>query len=193
MLHQDLRPENIMIDGAGTVKIIDFGSTRVAGVLEANPDIDGGEVLGTLQYAAPEYFIGEAGQRQSDYFSLGVIAYQMLTGKLPYGTQVSKIRTRAQQKKLKHISAQNYSPQVPDWIDVVLKKAMHPDPFKRYESLSEFTADLRTPNRNVMPKAHVPIAHRNPVAFWQAIAIFLAWSFVQLSCDCTELCLGMHR
>ncbi|MBL4614902.1 MAG: bifunctional protein-serine/threonine kinase/phosphatase [Magnetovibrio sp.] len=174
MLHQDLRPENIMIDGAGTVKIIDLGSTRVAGVVEANPDIGGGEILGTLQYAAPEYFIGEAGQRQSDYFSLGVIAYQMLTGKLPYGTQVSKVRTKAQQRKLKYINAQRYSPQVPDWIDGVLKKAMHPEPFKRYESLSEFTADLRTPNKNVLPKVHVPIAQRNPVAFWQAMAAFLA-------------------
>lgn len=174
MLHQDLRPENIMIDGAGTVKIIDFGSTRVAGVFEANPDIEKGDVLGTLQYAAPEYFVGEVGQRRSDYFSLGVIAYQMLTGKLPYGTHVSKIRTPAQQKKLKYISTQVYSPQVPDWIDEVLKKATHPEPHKRYESLSEFTADLRTPNKNAMPKVRVPIAQRNPVVFWQWIATFLA-------------------
>ncbi|GEM_PF-6435224 len=55
-------------------------------------------------------YIGDVGSRQSDYFSLGVIAYQMLTGKLPYGTQVSKIRARAQQQKRKYISAQNYSP-----------------------------------------------------------------------------------
>ncbi len=174
MLHQDLRPENIMIDSVGTVKIIDFGSTRVAGVLEANPNFGEDDVLGTLQYAAPEYFIGAAGERQSDYFSLGVIAYQMLTGKLPYGTHVSKAQTRAQQRKLKYISAQAYSPQIPDWIDGVLEKATHPNPTKRYESLSEFTADLRIPNKSVMPKARVPIAQRNPVAFWQIIATILA-------------------
>ncbi|WP_456390392.1 protein kinase domain-containing protein [Profundibacter sp.] len=175
MLHQDLRPENIMIDGAGTVKIIDFGSTRVAGVLEGGPTIETGEILGTLQYAAPEYFIGEAGQKQSDYFSLGVIAYQMLTGKLPYGTQVSKARTRKEQRKLKYISAQNYNTQIPDWIDGVLKKAMRPDPSKRYETLSEFAADLRTPNKGATPKAHVPIAQRNPVAFWQTITVILTF------------------
>ena len=175
MLHQDLRPENIMIDGAGTVKIIDFGSTRVSGVLETGPPLGAEEMLGTLQYAAPEYFMGLGGTRQSDYFSLGVIAYQMLTGKLPYGTQVSKTRTRGQLRKLEYISALSYSAQVPDWIDEVLKKVMHPEPFKRYESLSEFTADLRVPNKNVIPIAHVPIAERNPVAFWQAVSVILAF------------------
>lgn len=187
MLHQDLRPENIMIDAAGTVKIIDFGSTRVAGVFEANPDIDNGEVLGTLQYAAPEYFVGEVGQRQSDYFSLGVIAYQMLTGKLPYGTQVSKIQTRTQQRKLKFISSQVYTPKIPDWIDDVLKKATHPEPFKRYESLSEFTADLRTPNKNSTPKAQLPIAQRNPVAFWQSISAILVIIIILLIAKLSSL------
>jgi len=174
MLHQDLRPENIMIDAAGTVKIIDFGATRVAGVLEAGRPVDGEEILGTLQYTAPEYFYGEAGSRRSDYFSLGVIAYQMLTGKLPYGTQVSKVRNRSDQRKLKYVGAQGDKAQIPGWIDAVLKKSVHPDPFKRYESLSEFTADLRTPNKGTMPQSNVPLAQKNPVVFWQMIAAILA-------------------
>lgn len=180
MLHQDLRPANIMIDQAGTVKIIDFGSTRVAGVLEATPSLADEDILGTLQYAAPEYFIGEAGCRQSDYFSLGVIAYQMLTGELPYGTQVSKARTRAQQKKLKYTSSQPRNPQIPDWIDAVLKKATDPDPIRRYETLSEFTADLRTPNKSVTPRSQMPIAQRNPIAFWQTISAILAFVILLL-------------
>ena len=84
MLHQDLRPENIMIDKTGTVKIIDFGSTRVAGVVEGAPPADRADILGTVQYTAPEYFLGEGGSPRSDIFSLGVITYQMLTGRLPY-------------------------------------------------------------------------------------------------------------
>ena len=87
MLHQDLRPDNIMIDKTGTVKIIDFGSTRVAGVVEAAPPGGRDDILGTAQYTAPEYFLGENGTSRSDLFSLGVITYQMLTGRLPYGAQ----------------------------------------------------------------------------------------------------------
>ena len=175
MLHQDLRPENVMIDTAGTVKIIDFGSTRVAGVLEAGPPMQGEDVLGTLQYTAPEYFVGEAGSRRSDYFSLGVIAYQMLTAKLPYGTQVSKVRTKAQQRKLRYKSIQSSGSQTPVWIDAVLKKSLHPEPQKRYEALSEFTADLRRPNKQFAADKSRPLSERNPIAFWQAISAALAF------------------
>ena len=59
MLHQDIRPDNIMIDTTGTVKIIDFGSTKVTGVVEAAPSGDRNDILGTAQYTAPEYFLGE--------------------------------------------------------------------------------------------------------------------------------------
>ena len=105
MLHQDLRPQNIMIDTMGTVKIIDFGSARVAGVIEASPMGGGNDILGTAQYTAPEYFLDEGGSPRSDLFSLGVIAYQMLTGQLPYGAKVAQARTRAKQRKLAYHSA----------------------------------------------------------------------------------------
>jgi hypothetical protein len=71
MLHQDLRPENIMIDGAGTVKLIDFGSTRVAGIDESASRSERRQMAGTLQYAAPEYFLWEEGSTRSDQYSLG--------------------------------------------------------------------------------------------------------------------------
>ena len=132
MLHQDLRPANIMIDKTGTVKIIDFGSTRVKGVIEAAPSADRHEILGTAQYTAPEYFLGENGTSRSDIFSLGVITYQMLTGQLPYGAQVAKTRTKSQQRRLRYNSALDDNREIPAWIDSVLKKATHPDPYKRY-------------------------------------------------------------
>ena len=94
MLHQDMRPDNIMIDKTGTVKIIDFGSTKITGVVEAAPSGNRNDILGTAQYTAPEYFLGEAVSSRSDLFSLGVITYQMLTGKLPYGAAAAKARTR---------------------------------------------------------------------------------------------------
>ena len=69
MLHQDLRPENIMIDNTGTVKIIDFGSTKVAGIMEISTPVQHANLLGTMQYTAPEYLLGEAGAPRSDLFS----------------------------------------------------------------------------------------------------------------------------
>ncbi|MDO8351043.1 MAG: protein kinase [Gallionella sp.] len=173
MLHQDLRPNNIMIDNTGTVKIIDFGSTSVAGITEITTTLTQNNILGTAQYTAPEYFLGEAGSSRSDIFSLGVISYQMLTGKLPYGTQVAKSRTKAAQRKLKYDSALDDDREIPAWIDEALRKAVHPYPYKRYEELSEFIFDLRHPNKDFLNKTRPPLLERNPVIFWQGVSFIL--------------------
>jgi serine/threonine protein phosphatase PrpC/predicted Ser/Thr protein kinase/ribosomal protein L39E len=173
MLHQDLRPDNIMIDKTGTVKIIDFGSARVAGILEMTPFAERNNLLGTAQYTAPEYFLGEAGTARSDLFSLGVMTYQMLTGKLPYGAEVARSRTRSAQNKLKYVSALNDDREIPVWVDEVLRKAVHPNPYKRYDELSEFIFDLRHPNKAFLNKTRPPLLERNPVAFWQGVSLIL--------------------
>jgi serine/threonine protein kinase len=174
MVHQDLRPENIMIDGHGTVKIIDFGSVKVSGVIEAGWNDGAGQIPGALQYAAPEYFLGEAGTPRSDLFSLGVITYQVLTGKLPYGAEIPKTRTRAQQRRLRYTSAQYYNPAIPVWIDGALRRAVHPDPSKRYQELSEFEFDLRNPNDAFFQPGHIPLAQRDPLLFWKVVSLILA-------------------
>ncbi|MES2511007.1 MAG: bifunctional protein-serine/threonine kinase/phosphatase [Pseudomonadota bacterium] len=180
MLHQDLRPENVMIDSTGTVKIIDFGSTRVAGLDEAAPGGAAADILGTVQYSAPEYFLGEGGTTRSDLFSLGVITYQMLTGRLPYGAEVAKSRSRAAQNKLRYDSVLHEDRDIPAWMDGVLRKAVHPHPAKRYEELSEFLYDLRHPNAAFLSKTRQPLLERNPVAFWKGISLVLAVAVVAL-------------
>jgi serine/threonine protein phosphatase PrpC len=172
MLHQDLRPDNVMIDRTGTVKIIDFGSTRVAGVVEASP-IDRDDILGTAQYTAPEYFVGESGTSRSDLFSLGVITYQMLTGKLPYGAQVARTRTRKQQRRLSYASARETNADVPPWIDDAVMRAVHPDPDQRYQALSEYLHDLRHPKENY-GSSFKPLIERNPLLFWKVLSLVLA-------------------
>jgi serine/threonine protein phosphatase PrpC len=174
MVHQDLRPENIMIDKSGTVKIIDFGSVRIAGVLEAAPELDKAEILGTHQYTAPEVFLGYLGTARSDLFSLGVIAYEMLTGRLPYGSAVSRATSEKAQASLRYRSATAITERVPDWVDGALCRAVHPVPGKRYDALSEFLEDLRRPNPELESDKFVPFAERDPVRFWQAISAFLA-------------------
>ncbi|MBX3687393.1 MAG: bifunctional protein-serine/threonine kinase/phosphatase [Rhodocyclaceae bacterium] len=174
MLHQDLRPDNIMIDGSGTVKIIDFGSTRVAGLAETQPADALPDILGTAQYTAPEYFLGEFGSPGSDLFSLGVIAYQMICGRLPYGAEVAKSRTRAAQKKLRYASVLDEQREIPAWVDAALARAVHPDPARRYAELSEFTHDLRHPNLALMGQRGPALMERNPVLFWKGVSLLLA-------------------
>ena len=174
MLHQDLRPDNIMIDKAGTAKIIDFGATKIAGVAEVTPPVTGDDILGTAQYTAPEYFRSEGGSARSDLFSLGVIAYQMLTGQLPYGAQIAQARTRSQFGKLRYKPASETNRDVPAWMDATLRRAVHIDPAKRYDSLSEFVYDLRHPNPNYINAATPPLIERNPNLFWKCATALLA-------------------
>jgi serine/threonine protein phosphatase PrpC len=174
MLHQDLRPDNIMIDSTGTVKIIDFGSTRVAGIMEIASSNQQNNILGTAQYTAPEYFLGERGTTRSDLFSLGVITYQMLTGNLPYGVEVARCKTKAAQNKLHYKTVLDDEHEIPVWFDDVLKKAVHPNPYKRYGELSEFIFDLRQPNKVFLNKTRPPLMERNPVLFWKSTSLILA-------------------
>ena len=180
MIHQDVRPDNIMIDKTGTVKIIDFGSTKVKGVVEAAPAINHDDILGTVQYAAPEYFVGESGTSRSDIFSLGVITYQMLTGRLPYGAEIAKTRTKSQQRKLRYETALDDGREIPAWIDEILKKAVHIDPYKRYEEVSEFTYSLRNPSKNDLNARPAPLIERNPLLFWKCLSLILAGAVLYL-------------
>ncbi len=180
MLHQDIRPENIMIDDAGTVRIIDFGAARVAGLAEGDAPAHGMGIPGTHQYAAPEYFIGEPATPASDLFSLGVIAYQMLTGRLPYGTRVASIRTRADRRRLAYASALDDRRGIPAWIDEVLRKAVHPDPAERHEALSEFVHDLRHPSPDFLNRTGRSLLERNPLRFWKGLSLLLGLVIVGL-------------
>jgi serine/threonine protein kinase len=180
MLHQDLRPNNVMIDKSGTVKIIDFGSVRVAGVAEIATEQAQQDILGTAQYTAPEYFIGEAGTTSSDLFSLGVIAYQMLSGRLPYGASVARATTRAAQRKLVYRSVMDDERTIPAWVDGAIRKAVNPDPYMRYDELSEFIYDLRHPNQTFLRKDRPPLLERDPLKFWKSVSLVLALIIVYL-------------
>jgi len=181
MLHQDLRPDNVMVDRHGTVTLIDFGAAKVAGIAEAaGEDLAGSDILGTAQYTAPEYFLGEGGSPQADQYSLAVITYQLLTGTLPYGTEVAKTRTRAAQHKLAYQSALSENRELPAWVDEVLKKALHPNPHKRYSALSEFIFELRSPSQEMLKRAQLPLLERDPVLFWKGVSLTLAITVIAL-------------
>lgn len=173
MLHQDIRPENIMIDTTGTVKLIDFGSASVAGVREMAPDAPAATLAGAALYAAPEYFRGEPGTVQSDVFSLGVLTYQLLTGHLPYDVRLPQAKNRAAQRKLVYTPARDHDASIPAWVDAALRKAVHIDPDQRYQDAAEFTFDLHHPNRAFQQRTRLPLIERSPVMFWKVAAFTL--------------------
>ena len=185
MLHRDLKPENIMLTNDGKVKIIDFGSVKIAGVQEISTPVERLELLGTKNYTAPEYLLGMQGSNRSDIFSLGVLVYQMLTGELPYGDQLTRKLNWRTLNKIKYISAINYNPMIPLWLDGALEKAVKTDYRQRYDTFSEFFYDLTHPNPAFM-KNSAPLLERNPTRFWQItsgvlLAGNLAWLLVWLA------------
>lgn len=167
MIHQDLKPENILIDHHGTVKIIDLGSTKIAGIEEIATPLSGDNLQGTINYTAPEYHLGQPASNRSDIFSLGVIAYEMLTGHLPYNREL----TARNLKQVRYISARKYRTDIPLWMDRALEQAVRLDQERRYLTLSAFTYDLGKPNPNFLREGLPPLLERNPLAFWRGLAV----------------------
>ncbi|MEM9315512.1 MAG: protein kinase [Pseudomonadota bacterium] len=173
MIHQDLRPENIMIDRDGTAVIIDLGSVAVAGIEEVAPGMLG-TLPGTYQYTAPEYLSGDIISWRADQFSLAVMTYEMLAGRLPYGANAGRVRSRRDQQRLKYQRADVGERAVPPWVDFALARACHRDPMRRYDVLTEFVADLRSPSARFKPRALRPLAERSPLRFWKGLAFIQA-------------------
>ncbi|MER2263560.1 bifunctional protein-serine/threonine kinase/phosphatase [Methylobacterium oxalidis] len=178
MVHQDLRPQNILIDPAGTVRIIDFGSARVAGLAEEGAAAE--PMLGTLQYTAPECLAGYRATPGSDIFSVGVIAYQMLTGRLPYGAEAARAFDEAKGRRLRYVSVAAARPGLPPYVDAALRKAVHPNPALRYEALSAFVHDLRHSNPSLPGVGRRALLERDPVLFWKLVSLALAAAVLYL-------------
>ncbi len=171
ILHRDLKPENILIDRTGTLKIIDFGSAWVAGIEEVSAGETSGSFAGTIGYTAPEYHRGEPPSTRSDIYSLGVIAYELLTGHLPYGRGFMSAQDV---DKLKYIPARRYAAGMPAWVDAALAEAVRKNPAERTAALSQLVEDLRKPNPNYAAGGFVPFMERDQVTVWRAIALMLA-------------------
>lgn len=183
-LHQDLKPDNIVISKKGPV-ILDFGSCWVAGLQEISAPFTRDTILGTLLYSAPEYRCGGSANQRSDQFSLAVMFYEMLTGKHPYGeTYANAMHLKAFQR-LSYIPARLYNPLIPHWIDKALEKALRLNNNSRYSSMSEWLADLKRPNPKWLRPEETPLIERHPLlalklfaaAGWLCTLALLVWVF----------------
>ncbi len=170
ILHLDLKPGNVMINAQGLVKIIDFGSSRAASWSDEKQNRDAAAPAGTADYTAPENILGNPPSNRSDIYSLGAIAYEMITGSLPYGKGIT---SAAMIKKLRYVPASWLRKDVPAWVDAALENAVRVDPEKRTEALSALTTDLRKPNTALVNSQLRPLIESNPLLFWKLIALLL--------------------
>ncbi|TNE77298.1 MAG: bifunctional protein-serine/threonine kinase/phosphatase [Gammaproteobacteria bacterium] len=174
-LHQDIKPENVIYTDTG-VKIIDFGSTHIAGISEITTTIERSNLLGTRDYSAPEYQLGQQASHRSDQFSLAILLYELLTGKHPYGHPYHKATTAKEFAQLRYTPSYEHNPLVPVWMDRAIQKAASLDPQQRYPALSEFIADLNNANPRFDPQKRQPLLERNPLRFWKFATILLLLS-----------------
>jgi len=171
ILHQDIKPDNIIIDYQGIPKIIDFGSCYVAGIEEITTPFARQQALGTASYSAPETRFMQPKTIASDLFSLAVIGYEMLTGGSPFSNALETLKDEKQLSRLRYESASSKNPLVPLWMDGAFKKALQPRVSARYDSLSEFIFDLQHPNRKLLSADKQPLIERHPLAVWKGLAL----------------------
>ena len=139
IIHRDIKPSNIRILQDGAVKIMDFG---IAKSFQSESTLtQTGITLGTAAYLAPEQIRGEAVDPRTDIFSLGVLAYELLTGQKPFrGEHISTVLFKILNEKPDPVSRQN--PEIPPSVDRAVEKAIEKSPPNRYESVTEFRRDL---------------------------------------------------
>lgn len=182
MIHQDLKPGNIVISEKKGAVIIDFGSCLVAGLEEIYSPFEKETLLGTVHFSAPEYRLGRRPNKQSDIYSLATIAYQMFTGgEMPYGEAFEKVNDLKGFSLLSYIPSYHCNPMVPVWVDGVLRKAVSIQPGSRYERLSEMEYEFTHPNENYLLKESIPLLRNRSTVFWKwAAAILLIFELLTL-------------
>lgn len=174
--HQDLRPSNIMINMGENhkpqIKIVDFGSVYVAGIAEVFKPITHDGALGTASYADPLYLQGRNPGIQGDLYSLGTIAYELFTKKLPYGADIEECTTSMSFDRLRYKNASKINPIIPIWFDRALETSVKFNVQDRYRNIRDFIKDLKHPNPEFLrddPKIEYT---KSPLLFWQGMSVF---------------------
>jgi tetratricopeptide (TPR) repeat protein len=144
VIHRDLKPSNILVDANGQPHLLDFGLAKFA-ASKGEPTLTISEqFIGTLRYASPEQLAGSTNEVdvRSDVFSLGVIAYQMLTGRLPFHASATASEALEAIRNTRVQRPSELQPQIDRDLDIIVLKALSPEPQLRYQSVDALDADL---------------------------------------------------
>jgi serine/threonine protein kinase len=150
IVHRDLKPENVMIDGQGNVKIMDFGIARS---MEAVTRLTG-SMVGTPAYMAPEQVAGKSVDYRTDIYSLGLIMYDLFTGAQAFQAE-NAVAVALKQMRESPIPPHEIEPMIPVPIERAILKCLEKDPAKRFQSIPELEAALRSPLAPAIPQAAV--------------------------------------
>lgn len=140
IVHRDIKPQNILVDRVGNVKITDFG---IAMALSATSITQTNSVLGSVHYLSPEQARGGMANKKSDIYSLGIVMFELLTGRLPFSGE-SAVSIALKHLQSETPSVRRWNPNTPQSVENIVLKATAKDSFHRYNSVDEMEEDLRT-------------------------------------------------
>ena len=145
IVHRDIKPHNVIVDGEGRVKVMDFGIARAGA---ASQMTEAGSIIGTAQYLSPEQARGAPVDQTSDLYSTGIVLYELLTGSVPF-TGETPVEIAMKHLSQAPVSPSAHRPEIPRDLDYVVLRALAKDPADRYHSAEEMDSDLERIARGI--------------------------------------------
>jgi serine/threonine protein phosphatase PrpC len=174
IIHRDIKPDNVILEPEGSLKLIDLGVVRVPGMEDFPPE----DIPGTVAYMAPEMFAGEPGNEATDIYALGVTMFRAFAAEYPYGNLDATSQPRRNRPK----PLSELRPDLPAWLQGALARAIAVNPADRFRDMNEFAQEMETgPTRApLVVSGPRTLYQRAPVQFWQGVAALLALALIVL-------------
>lgn len=172
IIHRDIKPDNILLESDGSLKLLDFGAVRIAELEDAAEP----KVPGTPAYMAPEMLNGERGSQETDIYSLGVTLFRAFTGEFPY----ANIDALSPDRRERPLSLCALRPDLPAWLEALLEKAIARDPQDRFKDMATLAVEFEggPPRVEATTRRARTFYERSPVLFWQIVSSLLAFALV---------------